>query len=124
MHTCPVCGYDRLQYPADDGVICPSCGTQFGYTDAGVSHDELFREWLLGGAHWQSRVIPPPLGWNRDEQIRNRFRASEAEIGIVELRTHMTEVDLPIGRFRIDARDHGVGPIIPSLLGRLEFTHP
>jgi hypothetical protein len=123
MNTCPVCGYDRLQYPPDDHNICPSCGTQFGYTDAGVSHDELFSEWLLGGAHWQSRVIQPPPDWNRYEQIKNRLKAREAAIGIVELGTHTTEVDLPIGRFRIDARDYGVGPVIPALPGRLEFTH-
>ncbi len=124
MYTCPVCGYNKLQYPADDGMICPSCGTQFGYTDAGVSHDVLFKEWLLGGAHWQSRVISPPPDWNRDEQIKNRIRAREADIGIVELGTHTTEEDLPIGRFRINARDYAVGPAISSLLGRLEFTRP
>ena len=34
MHfTCPVCAYTLMPYPADEGNICPCCGTEFGYDD-------------------------------------------------------------------------------------------
>ena len=79
MYVCPVCSYNRLRYPPEEGgVICPSCGTQFGYTDAGVSHDQLFAEWLEGGALWQSKVVPPPPGWNAFQQLANRGRVAES----------------------------------------------
>ncbi len=63
-YTCPVCGFDQLPHPPSDYMICPSCDTEFGYTDFNVSHDELRKQWRLGGARWQSKVFPPPSGWN------------------------------------------------------------
>src|SRR4051812_48316988 len=69
-YTCPVCGYKRLRYPAaDEGVICPCCGTQFGYSDAGTTHAQLRREWVREGMKWYSRVTPAPEGWNPAEQL-------------------------------------------------------
>jgi hypothetical protein len=69
MYTCPVCGYDRLRRSPDDDLICPSCGTQFGYTDAARSHAELRRVWIAGGKRWFSTATPPPPGWNATMQV-------------------------------------------------------
>ena len=64
MYSCPVCGYPELPVPPSDYEICPSCGTEFEYHDARRSHAQLRGEWIQSGAHWHSRVVSPPLGWN------------------------------------------------------------
>ena len=64
MNTCPVCGYAGLRRPAEDFIICPSCGTEFGYHDTAVTHDQLRALWLRRGAVWSSSVVPEPVGWN------------------------------------------------------------
>ncbi len=66
---CPVCGFDALRYPAKADMICPCCGTQFGYDDFAKTHAELREEWLADGAVWQSRRTPPPAGWSPDKQL-------------------------------------------------------
>ena len=71
MYTCPVCGYDRLRFPADDYTICPSCGTKFSYSDITKTHLQLRNAWLAQGAHWRSTVIQPPPEWNPFEQLAN-----------------------------------------------------
>src|ERR1017187_2514155 len=71
MHVCPVCGYNKLEFPPEDFTICPSCGTEFGYQDAMVAHRVLRQRWIASGAVWHSRVIPRPLFWNADQQIIN-----------------------------------------------------
>lgn len=63
MHyTCPVCGYPDLENPPEDHLICPSCGTQFGYDDVGHSYAELRKMWVASGAEWF--LARPPLAWN------------------------------------------------------------
>lgn len=69
MYTCPVCGYDSLRRSPVDDLICPSCGTQFGYTDAARSHDELRRIWIAGGKRWFSNATPQPPAWNATIQL-------------------------------------------------------
>lgn len=72
-YPCPVCGYG-LSKPATDFTICPSCGVEFGYSDAGISHSELRKEWISFGAPWSSRVEPRPIGWNPwDQLIKTRL---------------------------------------------------
>jgi hypothetical protein len=72
MFTCPVCGYNQLQYPPTNENICPSCYTEFGYDDATRSYAELRAEWLANGAHWEgANVMQPPQGWNAYEQLAN-----------------------------------------------------
>lgn len=71
MYMCPVCGYDGLRFPPDNYTICPSCGTKFSYSDVTKKHSELREEWLANGAHWQSMVVAPPIGWNPYQQLRN-----------------------------------------------------
>jgi len=70
MHTtitiCPVCGYDSLDAlvvndePYFDGSVCPSCGTEFSYTDAETTHEQLRQRWIHEKqAQWWSRFTPP-----------------------------------------------------------------
>jgi rubredoxin len=68
-HTCPVCGYNKLLAPAGEGVICPSCGTQFGYHDFTFTVEQLRERWLAQGAKWHSRVTLPPDDWNPYQQL-------------------------------------------------------
>lgn len=68
-HTCPVCGYPGLSEAPENFSICPSCGTEFGYHDSGVSYQELRDLWLREGAHWFSQVRMPPPKWNAYEQL-------------------------------------------------------
>lgn len=69
MYTCPVCGYYGLRHPPQDYTICPSCGTEFGYTDFAAEHAELRRRWRASGMQWHSRVVPRPPNWNPIEQF-------------------------------------------------------
>jgi len=94
MHICPICGYNRLLYPPDDGVICPSCGTQFGYTDAGVSHDTLKTEWLFSGLRWHSKVLAPPPGWNPYKQLANLSKANEKRTAPLTEGNHIEILDI------------------------------
>lgn len=66
---CPVCGYDRLPGPAEDYLICPSCGTEFGNDDFEYSHDELRSRWLDDGARWWSKTTPAPPAWDPIGQV-------------------------------------------------------
>ncbi|GGD98533.1 hypothetical protein GCM10011515_17970 [Tsuneonella deserti] len=74
--VCPVCGYNDPACPpyADKQdewyqEICPSCGTQFGYGDASLSHEELRRRWLASGANWWS-PNPPPSTFDGMKELR------------------------------------------------------
>jgi hypothetical protein len=52
MYTCPVCEYDKLSEAPENFTICPSCGTEFEYDEAFLSHMELRDRWVRKGAHW------------------------------------------------------------------------
>ena len=67
-NTCPVCGYG-LNRPPEDFVICPSCGTEFGYDDSGTSHEELRQRWIATGPAWWSTVDQQPANWNPYQQL-------------------------------------------------------
>ena len=71
MNTCTVCGWPHLPRSPllQDHLICPCCGTQFGYNDALRSHAELRRQWVDDGARWFSRIISAPEGWNALRQL-------------------------------------------------------
>lgn len=69
MHTCPVCGYSKLEFPPEDFTICPSCGTEFGYQDTCRSHKDLRDRWIANGPKWHSLVIKPPYLWNPYQQL-------------------------------------------------------
>ncbi len=71
MYICPVCGYNKLRRPPEDFLICPSCGTQFDYTDSNTSHRELRERWKHNGMRWYSRRIPQPSFWSPEIQLEN-----------------------------------------------------
>jgi hypothetical protein len=64
MYECPVCGFPGLEEPPEDFVICPSCGTEFGYHDHTRTHAQLRHQWVRAGAQWHSQVDERPTGWN------------------------------------------------------------
>ena len=70
VNICPVCGY-QMAWPPIDFHVCPSCGTEFGYDDAGRSHVDLRSRWLEEGARWWSTNAPPPANWDPYVQLDN-----------------------------------------------------
>ena len=81
MNVCPVCGYNGLHEPAYDRFgcssfeICPCCGTEFGYQDAGRSHESLRREWIAKGMPWHFPDARPAR-WDPVQQLRSVTDAS------------------------------------------------
>lgn len=82
-HKCPVCGYPNLMMPPYEPwgenqhltashEICPSCGFQFGVTDADKGFAlEAYREvWIAQGCPWWFKSEPPPDGWDPAEQLK------------------------------------------------------
>jgi len=67
--TCPVCFYPDLEEPPQDFSICPSCGTEFGFDDAGITHEQLRKQWIYQLAPWFSNYRKPPAGWNPWTQL-------------------------------------------------------
>jgi hypothetical protein len=78
MFTCPVCGWDRIEEDPMGRTfeICPCCGTEYGYQDAGRTHAELRQDWIEDGMAWWSCVRAAPDGWNPQEQLK---RVTEGE---------------------------------------------
>ncbi|MNT37727.1 hypothetical protein D3C72_1738810 [compost metagenome] len=81
--TCPVCGFhDAKLPPFEDGQnewsqeICPSCGTQFGYDDAALSHHALRLRWVEGGAKWWA-TRPAPNDFDGLQQLRAAALSTE-----------------------------------------------
>lgn len=77
-YPCPVCGYDRLEFPPENHYICPCCGTEFGYEDFAETFQdrqrrwvELRLRWIDRDMPWFSRATPPPPDWNPRRQILN-----------------------------------------------------
>lgn len=75
VNLCPVCGYG-MKYPPQDFHICPSCGTEFGYDDAGRTHASLRADWLRGGLQWWSPIDARPDNWDPYEQVSELLSAS------------------------------------------------
>ena len=80
MKPCPVCGYPEM--PARlKWEICPSCGTEFGLSDAGRGHDELRQTWIADGAKWASPVVAQPRFWAPITQLRNiGYEATDQDV--------------------------------------------
>jgi hypothetical protein len=74
-HICPVCGYPNLEEPPYDqygcpsSEICPCCGTEFGYDDANISHNELRNKWIIKGMKWYVKEKQPE-GWDVNVQLK------------------------------------------------------
>lgn len=128
-YTCPVCGFDGLEEPPVNFTICPSCGTEFGYTDFIRSHDDLRARWITKGLQWYSNVIPPPPQWNGWEQLRRSghityspaAEGTQSEVGVVESTGQPTIVNIFVGSMRV-TMDNGVGRIISHLFDRMKFA--
>jgi hypothetical protein len=75
-YQCPVCGYRDLPREPREFLICPSCGTEFGYDDANPSepretvYARLRLEWVTNDAPWFSQSTQPPPGWDAYAQLR------------------------------------------------------
>jgi hypothetical protein len=75
-YQCPVCGYAHLSRPPEEFLICPSCGTEFGYDDAAPDwqpssiYRRLRAQWISDGMPWFSHAIAPPDGWDPYVQLR------------------------------------------------------
>ena len=82
MNICPVCGFRGLAAPPTDFIICPCCGTEFGYDDNNRSHDELRQAWLRDGARWFSEYTGPPRGWNPYGQLLRAGMAHRVGTGL------------------------------------------
>jgi len=75
-HTCPVCGYSKLEEPprphggGGSYEICPSCGFQFGVSDddGGFTYVQWREKWRATGMRWWSER-KPPRGWNPVAQL-------------------------------------------------------
>jgi hypothetical protein len=92
VNMCPVCGY-LMQYPPKDHHICPSCGTEFGYDDAGRTHAELRAEWLRAGANWWSPVNPRPGNWEPYIQLNNIIDARSGWVAAFEVAAQRRPVE-------------------------------
>jgi hypothetical protein len=109
-HFCPVCGYDSLTRPPIDYLICPCCGTEFGYDDVAHSWDELRSLWVSKGAAWFSKHTQPPQEWDVLNQIarltlqnmRNIAGTNDPIVAITKMEdlineaTVLSETDVPI----------------------------
>lgn len=116
-YICPVCGYDLDEPPANYS-ICSSCGTEFGYDDFTLSHEELRRRWLAGGAKWWSNYVSPPPNWSPFRQllrVTNPMAATDAQ-------THGETFTLPRnGHSSVETQAHI--PIWPTHRGEtLRFS--
>jgi hypothetical protein len=69
MFVCPVCGYPEMEAPPEKYAICPSCGTEFGYSDAARSYAELRAFWRTNGMKWWAQWMPAPANWNPRRQL-------------------------------------------------------
>ena len=124
VNLCPVCGY-LMAYPPSDHHICPSCGTEFGYDDAGRSHTELRRIWLLTGPKWWSPVDPQPPDWNPIFQLSNLISwSSSAWTGLATAALHFgpsLSTGLSHALSAEPQRSKNLDPMIPG--GQLTGTH-
>lgn len=81
QHFCPACGLPLDFAPWDWDLasfeICPSCGIQFGYTDAAggawKKRQEVYSswraKWVKEGMPWRGAGQAPPKNWNPAEQV-------------------------------------------------------
>lgn len=105
-HLCPVCGYRELSRPAQDDLICPCCGTHFGYHDYATTHEELRRKWVASGAYWFSRAQPAHQNWDAFVQLSE---AGFVPIQIVGVKAESrTDTDLHKGSSLFEANTTGL----------------
>lgn len=70
IHTCLVCGYSGDQeFEARDYQICGCCGTEFGYDDRSLTHEQLRDEWISKGFPWFDPEQAIPIDWDPVNQL-------------------------------------------------------
>lgn len=69
MNICPVCAYNKLEFPPANFSICGCCGTEFGYDDRAMTHAELTKEWVRQGCPWFDQGEQKSIGWNAYLQL-------------------------------------------------------
>jgi hypothetical protein len=104
MNICPVCGYDRLEFPyTEDGTICPSCGTEFGYDDFVTDRSHLRARWILTGARWWDPESAKPLNWDPVRQLLNiGYPVTVAELKAIEHNEPVSRGLLTLPGHRLD----------------------
>lgn len=136
LYMCPVCGYDRMNEPPENHVICPSCGTHFDYHDVGVSHEELRDLWLAEGAQWFSPVRQQPPRWDPFVQlvragllsdVNSSHQTESATTSNVGSATFTVLLPAHVSRFRLIQRSESARPVqqnSANIIDReVEFTH-
>jgi len=86
-HTCPVCGYNALEFPPRDHSICACCGTEFGYDDRVLTHQQLRDEWVSKGCLWfdcderRAGLLGDPEGPHQIETPDDQSRVAPLKAG-------------------------------------------
>jgi hypothetical protein len=71
-HTCLVCGYsDDIEFYPRDYSICSCCGTEFGFDDRVLTHEQLREAWISHGYPWFYANEPQPIDWDPYAQLVN-----------------------------------------------------
>ena len=95
-HTCPVCGYDaELEFRPRDYQVCACCGTEFGYDDRVLTHEQLRAEWMARACRWFDVEEPKPFGWNAYAAVsatntKSRQPAIQPTDGVIRVRIGTT----------------------------------
>jgi hypothetical protein len=92
IYQCPVCGYTELPRPPSDYLICPCCGTEFGYDDYVTVHEQLRQRWMALGAPWFSHTRSAPQGWSALAQLMTSGllpRTIGLDAGVTTIKTDM-----------------------------------
>jgi len=107
-NLCPVCGYQKMPYPANDYNICPCCGTEFEADDFETSHAELREIWRKNGMKWYSRRIPQPYDFNPAEQLLEllNFREASDTVNGIPQSQYQNVVLVDFASITADVRDY------------------
>ena len=104
-HTCPVCGYDaELEFRPRDYQVCACCGTEFGYDDRVLTHEQLRAEWMARACRWFDVEEPKPFGWNAYDQLRKAEfvpRNSNAAVSATNTKSRQPAIQPTDGVIRV-----------------------
>lgn len=83
-HTCPVCGFSKLEEPPYDiqgyptYVICSCCGFEFGFDDSskGLTFEEYRKDWIDDGFNFFSKESKPQ-NWSKGTMLKQLKNAEK-----------------------------------------------
>jgi hypothetical protein len=92
-YICPVCGYDKLQYPPYDEKgnesfeICHCCGFEFGYDDehSRFTFESYRIKWISEGASWFYIADLPEI-FDLEKQLKNIEKIKPMYVSIYDRR--------------------------------------